>query len=638
MVRKESVLVAFSLYLIIVLTVIIYWSGIAGPFLLDDFHNLQALGNYGGVKNWQDAKRFIFGNGSGPMGRPVVMASFLLDDFTWPVYSVASFKLTNVALHLCVGLVLFLITKRLLTQEFTAEQTTADLVSLLVFSLWLMSPIHISTVLYVVQRMAILSSFFSLLAFLFYLQFRYTSKNKLKSSSALNVCLFVVCFLLAIFSKENALLLVPFIYICEVFLLKSLFPEYIREKAALIFFCILLTSPIWLYFTFDLWGEGYAAREFNLFERLVLQVSVLGDYIGKIILPTVERMNLFNERFSPSSISIYSSSFLTGLLSSFVFLITFLISKLKKNKLVVFGLSWFLCFHTLESTIIPLEIYFEHRNYLPSMGLVLAIIGIIYGLLDSNFSKGLVYFFFVSIFLYLCFTTLILSKTWGDSASLYIKLTGDEPSSIRAKVTYGAYLETRNLPEFAFAEIEEAAELRPELLSLTLNKIRLICKYGLKEDISEEIKSIERSKIFDSAVIFQLKKLIQIRNENCSELVNDSFIEDVFSKANQLETFEIRPKMGSQLYYLLTDFYVEKRMFNPAFQALDKAIELTPTVDLFVKKIVLLSSAGLYREALSIVPYALSADSERRRFIPSRSAEILFLKKSLQNSLKNTNP
>lgn len=633
--RKKTVLTVFTLYLILVATVITYWFGLSGPLLLDDFHNLQPLGDQGGVSSWESAKKFIFGNGSGPFGRSVSMATFLLNDSNWPVYSVASFKLTNLAFHLCVGLSLLLVLRHLFVQEFKFERRSAELLSLLVFAFWLMHPIHISTVLYVIQRMTILSAFFSLLAFLFYLQFRVSFINRSIPSTFFNAFLFIVFFLLAVFSKENALLLIPFIYICEFFIFKCLLPNNIKKKAVLLAYTFLVTSPIWLYFTYDYWGLGYAEREFNLPERLILQVAIIGDYVGKIILPAAERMNLFNERFSPSAISIYNSSFLIGLLSCICFLVAFGISVLKKNRLVIFGLMWFICFHLLESTIIPLELYFEHRNYLPSVGLITGFIGITYSALNTNFSKGLVYFFYVSMFVYLCFTTLILSNTWGSADTLYIKLSGDEPTSVRAKVTYASYLEARGLPEFALAEIEEAIELSPELLSLRLNEVRLICKYALKETIVDEIKEIEHAYLFDSGIIFQLEQLIKIKNTHCSELEgDDSFIDFAFSKATKSENFNNSSRFGSQFYNLLTDYYITKRMFNPAIESLDKAIGFAPTIDLYVRKIVLLSSAGLYEDALLVVPEAFKADKRRGNYIPSRYAEIEFLQMSLQNQIK----
>ena len=37
-------------------------------------------------------------------------------------------------------------------------------------------------------------------------------------------------------------------------------------------------------------------------------------------------------------------------------------------KPVAFGIAFFLGGHLLESTVLPLELYYEHRNYLPSFG------------------------------------------------------------------------------------------------------------------------------------------------------------------------------------------------------------------------------------------------------------------------------
>jgi protein O-mannosyl-transferase len=40
--------------------------------------------------------------------------------------------------------------------------------------------------------------------------------------------------------------------------------------------------------------------------------------------------------------------------------------------LAAFGILFFFAGHRLESTLIPLEPAFENRNYLPSLGLILA--------------------------------------------------------------------------------------------------------------------------------------------------------------------------------------------------------------------------------------------------------------------------
>jgi hypothetical protein len=89
----------------------------------------------------------------------------------------------------------------------------------------------------------------------------------------------------------------------------------------------------------------------------MLQVAVLGDYIGKVCLPTVNAMNLFDERFTSKAISLSNPDFVHGLIIT-IFTISLLIAAIRKSlKLITFGISWFFVFHLLESTILPLEIY-----------------------------------------------------------------------------------------------------------------------------------------------------------------------------------------------------------------------------------------------------------------------------------------
>lgn len=621
-----------SLYSIILITFVIYWCGISGPLLLDDFQNLEPLGYYGGVVDWESAKRLIFSNGSGPLGRPVAMASFLLDDNSWPAANVAGFKITNIAFHICTGLIVFLVICRLLKQEFNFLQRRAELFALAVMAIWLLHPIHASTVLYVIQRMAILSALFSLAAFLCYLQFRYYYRQHFLAKSSLSLLFGIIFFLLAIFSKENAFLLVPFIFLCEFFILEGGMPVKLKRIGRWSTYTIVLSSPLWLYTTYDIWGIGYAIRDFDFTERVILQVAVLGDYLSKLIFPSVGSMNLFDERFTSTSISFSNSNFLKGLFFSFVLCVFGSYAIYKKQRLLVFGLAWFLCFHLLETSIFPLELYFEHRNYLPSVGIFIVLVALV-NRLQEKLSSFFVPVSLIGAFLfYLCFSILILAKTWGDPSALFIKFTGDEPSSVRAKSTYAAHLESLKLPDFALSEIEEAILLRPDKLSLALYKLRLVCEYGLETDKNILIDNIFSANYFEPGALFHLKRLATMQGENCALLVNDvPMIEQIFESVESMNGFGLRPTMVAQYYYIKTDYYVSNRMFELAMEALDKAIEFTPTVDLWLKKTVLFTSAELYPQAITSANVALDLDKNRGLFIPSRADEIEYIIMSLQN-------
>src|SRR6185369_12245469 len=64
-----------------------FWAlapGLSGGFLFDDYVNLTALGDYGGVRDWTTLGLYLTSALGDPLGRPLSMLSFLLDASTWP--------------------------------------------------------------------------------------------------------------------------------------------------------------------------------------------------------------------------------------------------------------------------------------------------------------------------------------------------------------------------------------------------------------------------------------------------------------------------------------------------------------------------------------------------------------------------
>ena len=120
---------------------------------------------------------------------------------------------------------------------------------------------------------------------------------------------------------------------------------------------------------------GYALRPFSLVERLLTQGRVLLDYVVQIFWVDVHRLGVYHDDFTIS----------TGLFSppgtAFALLfwlgagIAVVACAVKRRfRLAAFGVAFFMVGHAMESTVIPLEIYFEHRNYLPAFGLLFALI------------------------------------------------------------------------------------------------------------------------------------------------------------------------------------------------------------------------------------------------------------------------
>src|SRR5690606_28517844 len=103
----------------------------------------------------------VFGNRSGPLGRPIAMASFLADAAIWG-NSLWHAKLTSLLLHLACGWILFLLCRRLIARDPALARHRW--LPLLIAFTWMALPIQVSSVLYLVQRMAILSALWMALA------------------------------------------------------------------------------------------------------------------------------------------------------------------------------------------------------------------------------------------------------------------------------------------------------------------------------------------------------------------------------------------------------------------------------------------------------------------------------------------
>ena len=164
--------------MVLLFVVVAYWPGLAGPFLLDDFGTLPALGDYGGVVDWETFKAFVLGGTSGPTGRPLSLLTFLADANNWPAESLP-FKRTNLFIHMLNGIALGVLMTFVL-RCVGVEQRRIPWIALVSAAVWMLHPFLVSTTLYIVQRMAQLSTLFVFAGLALYLHGRLQSISNIK--------------------------------------------------------------------------------------------------------------------------------------------------------------------------------------------------------------------------------------------------------------------------------------------------------------------------------------------------------------------------------------------------------------------------------------------------------------------------
>lgn len=426
--------------------VLVLLPALSGPLLLDDTIHLDPIQIW--LTNSTNSFELVFGNQSGPFGRPVSIFSFVINAVTtgqqvWPM------KLTNLALHLITGLCLAKLFHHLFKRDSNL-MGHAKIASLAAASLWLILPQHIATVFYVIQRMTLLATLFAVLACWLYVIGR--QRIELNEKNSL-VFLFgaIIFTILSVLSKENGALIPLYFLLIE---LVYFAPDVERPRPKIMargfrLGVILPSLMVAAYLAFHPGYilDGYIDREFSMPERAMTQISVLADYFASTFIPMVRSAGVFNDDF-PITHSISLKEILI-LLAGF----GLIFAAVKWRKIMPsfsFGIGLFFIGHLLESSIFSLEIYFAHRNYLPSIGLVIATFGLIASLIKNHADntasiKRMIPVVFTGLFLAYALASFSRATFWSNNNSIMMQAQIHHPTSprMRSEILLGALYSKR---------------------------------------------------------------------------------------------------------------------------------------------------------------------------------------------------
>lgn len=428
-----------SVLLLVALAVtgVVYSVGLSGPFVFDDIDNLRPLNRWlSGELSWL---RVVLDNESGQLGRPISMASFVFNVWLFGP-SIWGFKVTNLVIHLVNGLLLYKLFALLLQRDtsITKASRAAHWLPLVGATIWLLHPLFVSTVLYVVQRMAMLSATFVLMTMIAYVLGRVALESGGKRRALfLLLVITPLCTLLASFSKENGILALAF---CAMIEWLAFAPPKHEKRSwpsrlvllfglgipAAIAVSLVLIQPSFI-------TDGYANRPFTLTERLLTQTRVLWSYVSSLVLPFGPRLGLYHDDF-PISHSLFNPW--TTALAILGWVATALVAWFLRRSAPGFtlGIGVFLIGHSMESSVFPLLMYFEHRNYLPSIGLIWGLLSI--GVLAArhlapmlDHGKKIAALSSISLVLVLGAATAARSYIWQSQEALLLQGLKHHPTS-----------------------------------------------------------------------------------------------------------------------------------------------------------------------------------------------------------------
>lgn len=468
---------ALALLSLCLITGLVYIPGLSGDFLFDDFANLPALGAYGPIVDLPSVLRYITSGIADPTGRPVSLLSFLIDSNSWPA-SPYPFKRTNLFVHLANGLLLAFVLRQLgISMKLNA--THAYQAALLGAAFWWLHPLWVSSVTYVIQRQALLSTTFVLSGVWFWIQgWNAFSIGRSRKGWIFCVISIAGCGLLAGLSKSNGFLLPILLLSLRCTVLQGNSASASCSKSSRWATTLLLALPavavlislIGLTF-FE--GTTNHERPWTTGQRLITQPRVLMDYFRLLLVPQVHSPGLFIDNFQASR-TLFSPW--TTLPAFFVISGLVALGFLARRRYPAFALAllFFFAGHLLESSVVPLELYFEHRNYLPALFLGWPIAlwvtspgrPVYYKLL---FALGLVV---------LAFTTYIRASLWGDPAQLAMSWAKQQPDSPRSQAMAAQYETERGTPELAVQRLQPLVRSHPEETQYALTLFDAECALG----------------------------------------------------------------------------------------------------------------------------------------------------------------
>jgi len=425
---------------ILAATVACYLPGLTGHFIFDDGANIGKnsylkIHSLDAASLWQAASS----GSAGLLQRPISTMSFAINHY-FTGMDAYYFKLTNLGIHLLNGVLVFLLARLLLGLHLrlrgAADDNMAAWVALAVAALWLLHPFNLTGVLYVVQRMTSLAALFTLAGLTLYLYGRKSLLDGKQSGfAAIAVAIFIFTPLAAL-CKENGVLLPLFMLVIEATLLRWSAPDRSTRRllAALVGLSVVVPLLFGLYYVLknpNLILGGYAWRDFSLTERLMTEARVLWFYLHMIVLPSMGEMGLHHDDIQISR-SLLSPWTTLPAIAGLLLLAAGAFVLRNKQPLLTFGVAFFFAGHTIESTIIPLELAFEHRNYLPMFGILLPLA---YYALDSTLHASSVRVRRAAFLLLLAlFAGLTASRAqqWGNTLQMRMLEAERHPHSVRA--------------------------------------------------------------------------------------------------------------------------------------------------------------------------------------------------------------
>jgi protein O-mannosyl-transferase len=455
--RIESALEAFArhpdLWFAIVSAcwvALLYRHVISAGFVYDDVAQIQ---NNPALASWHSVREYArsavpfnseFRGIGGSFYRPLFWFSLALDRLLWGL-NATGFHLTNLALHWGNGLLAFLLLKRL---------HVSGLLPASVCIVWLSLPINCEVVAWISGRSIALAVLFLLTGLL-------SADWYLRSDTIVGLSCYAFASLASLLSHEIGILTLPMtcLLLCAV--------SAVRRNWLVLWGVGLAVDAVYLYIRHT--TGGHLSSGTPVFSGLGI---AFWKYIAWMLLPI--RMSIERSTDVPLNNSP------TAAVAAFIGVLALFISLLQlrhKKPEVAAGLAWLFIALVPFCGIVPIyQGMAERYTYLAALGLVLAIVGLLFRLKNGTRSLAL-----CTVVLWLLWDVWRLNARvldWRQEVSIYAESLAATPRSSVLLYNLGVAFAERGDNSKAADYYQRAIGLNPAYTSAIINLANLFERQG----------------------------------------------------------------------------------------------------------------------------------------------------------------
>lgn len=594
-----AVLLCFGLFVLFHIYSLAFGFGVS----FDDTWNLSGLTN---VRDFRSAMEFAAGGAAGPLGRPLALLSFVPHAASWPS-TPQDFLYENALIHVLNTLLVFWLAYRF-ADRLPWRVTSPAWMALLAALWWGGNPLLFSTSAMTIQRMTSLSATFCLLGCLLYVAGWQQLHGRNPRAGLLLMVLGVGGgTVLAVFAKENAAILPGLILLLDRIVLSrsvpvSIQPTGVAARAYTALRIVLLWAPsfaVLAYLALKLpeFSAGHGGRAFTLSERLFTEARILLDYLKLLLFPVRSELGPFHDDYPLSTGLLQPVSTLVCVAVLALSVVLAWLWRKSEWRLFSLAVGWFLWAHLLESTIVPLELYFEHRNYLPAVGVALTLAALLFHpRIQAALRLALIALLLGSSLFVLRETALLWGNRPVAAASWYQR----HPDSLRAlQFNLGVLFEQQRFDEYLTMIDAVNGPLR-ETAEFAMTRLAVACSFRSSAEVAKLADAtipVLQASGFNLAVTDVLDKLVdRLQSGGCKGL-SRKHIDGMVAAIVENPSTRVRDDMRAQAHEIHARLTVADRDLDATMHHLEEAFRLRPTLSVGIAMAGVLTSAGLYDAA-----------------------------------------